>query len=79
MAALVAGGIARVVLALAATEAGGRMARAALADLEGLPACVETRHPGCGTWIATLQRQRGGLGPRPANPRLPPAAGGAAP
>ncbi len=71
VAALVAGGVARVVLAFAATEAGGRMARAALADLEGLPACVEVRHPDCGTWIATLQRQRAGLDPRPANPRVP--------
>ena len=69
--ALVEEGIARVVLAFAATEAGERMAQAALADLEGLPACVEVRHPDCGTWIATLRRQRAGLDPRPANPRVP--------
>ena len=69
--ALVEAGIARVVLGFAATEAGERMARAALADLEGLPACVEVRHPDCGTWLATLQRQRAGLDPRPANPRVP--------
>ena len=75
VAALVAGGVARVVLAFAATEAGERMARAALADLEGLPACVEVRPPDCGTWIATLQRQRAGLDPRPTNPHRPPAAG----
>jgi hypothetical protein len=69
--ALVEDGIARVVLGFAATPAGERMARAALADLRSLPACVEVRHPDCGTWIATLQRQRAGLDPRPANPRVP--------
>ena len=69
--ALVDNGIARVVLAFAATEAGERMARAALADLEGLPACIETRHPDCGTWVATLRRRRAGPDPRPANPRVP--------
>ncbi len=69
--ALVQEGIARVVLGFAATEAGARMARAALVDLQSLPACVEVRHPDCGTWIATLQRQRAGLEPRPANPRVP--------
>lgn len=71
--ALVEDGIARVVLAFAATEAGGRMARAALADFEGLPACVEVRHPDCGTWLATLRRQRAGFDPRTANPRVPAA------
>ena len=69
--ALVGEGIARVVLGFAATEAGARMARAALVDLQSLPACVEVRHPDCGTWIATLQRHHAGLDPRPANPRVP--------
>jgi hypothetical protein len=57
-AALVVGGVSRVVLAFAATAAGEATAARALADLAGLPARVEVLAPPRGTWLATLRQRR---------------------